>query len=265
VDTLDIPIEQFIMKSIDTGFYVYLHLDDYYVQDRAAYLEDHNCHDLMINGYDLADRTFKISGFNRNRLYSIQGIAKFEEIIEGYKEVVFKEDASDYHRDVFLLRLTEDKQAPYSDFLNLNFMKMYIEDYINGKNTSERAGVFLKPLFGPLYGMNVYQAVFDYLYRLRVENALQPDIRQLHLLYEHKKIMKKRIVFLENKKLVKSRFMLSEQYDPIEQHFLAMKTMFLKYSYSRDERILDVIHQSLGEIIPLEKQVMEQFLESILA
>lgn len=65
-------IHTLIRALLDSGCYVYFSLvDDYYVQGKSMYKKRHFCHDGLLCGYDLDEKTYSIFAYDENWVYRV--------------------------------------------------------------------------------------------------------------------------------------------------------------------------------------------------
>lgn len=133
-----------------------------------------------------------------------------------------------------LAKICQKKENKYE--LDANYIKQNFFEYLNGVNSYEHFGLFYNKktmserVPGELYsyhkfGIEVYDALADYLKRM--ENASDIDLRPYSNLYEHKKLMTKRIAYFAKKGLLKTDG-IQEEYTEIERESLRLRNAIIK-------------------------------------
>ena len=93
---------------------------------------------------------------------------------------------------------------------DLNLVLEQIRDYIESNNTSEKFRMLDAPEDG-IYGIETY----CYLIHCLLEQRNNFDLRLLHILWEHKKCMLNRLIYMENKGYLDPSENLSVAYNKI--------------------------------------------------
>jgi hypothetical protein len=176
------PVE-YCRAAVHAGHYVYLNLDDFHVPSRPGHRVRHGSHDLLLCGVDDAARTFSTYGFDKADVMRRSTIG-FAEFRDAYRSLdTIPNDCS----QVYLYRVVPD--ADY-DF-NLRLVRESLGEYLDGTNVSVRFDMF-RPAWERAYGVDVYPPLQRYLTEW-VEGRAEYDIRILHILWEHKKLMARRV------------------------------------------------------------------------
>jgi hypothetical protein len=246
----NIDIVDFIINCINSGYYIWLYLDEFYVPNRISYNTGHLIHECLIYGYNTDKSCFYSAGFDTRHNYSFSEIS-YTDFIKAFYN-------SDINKPVNIVKHQETDRY---NFDIQNVMNL-LEDYVYSKNTSKRLSIYSNPTSDVIYGLQIY----EYL-RKNFENPptkeFLDDIRSLHILWEHKKCMTSRIKFLyENKYLDKLEPYYSK-YKEIENKALALRNMQIKYTYTRDDDEIKKIATYIDEIRNEEKEILVELLECI--
>lgn len=257
----NLTIIDFIEESLKSDYYITFHLDEYYLTDRSAYGEVHNCHDILISGFNNKNKMFMASGYDRNMNY-VHNYVSYQEIELGFNNVQFIDWQDDSKfRDVFLLKIKNEEKLVFDDVLNLNLLKIYLNDYLHGHNSSERGLLFDKPIKGYKFGINTFTEFKKVLLALEESTTdIFPIIKAIHLIFEHKKIMKNRIKYLEDLLIMPPEFNLSKQYEEVEKKSLLIKNLILKYHLKKQKEILISIVDLLDQLSTEEVVILSTLL-----
>ena len=245
-------IVQFVVKYIDKNYYVQLYLNEFYIPDRSSYNKKKNIHETLIHGYDLYDETFSIVGYNKMGQY-VSSKLKFSD----FKEAYMKIDYSPNHMaKIGLLKYINNRHYEF----DINLVSEQLQDYIESNNTSERFRMLYKPEDG-IYGMKTYR----YLIHCLLEQKNNPDIRLLHILWEHKKCMLNRLIYMEDKGYLDPFKELSTTYAKIEEEAANLRLVMLRVTlgFKKENEIgtsIKYAKTKLEELANKEKNILERVL-----
>lgn len=258
---LGIDIHAFLKVHLDEGYYCSTYVDEYYIPNSISDGVHHFSHDLMVYGYDLNRQIYHIAIFDKNRQFSFQ-------------EVTFDNFHQAYYNDtgqkgISLCRKVEPREYGGSRFgahlgrydLELQTMLDSMNDYLHSVNTSKRLRFHSHGIEGQ-YGLDIYAGLQQY-FRLLAEGKLNLDVRSLHILWEHKKMMTARIRYLQQLGALDEASTVLEGYIRLEGDALVLRNMLLKYFYSRSSQILGDIVNRLGQLQAAEKQVLTTLVEEL--
>ncbi|MFC4101269.1 cysteine peptidase family C39 domain-containing protein [Paenibacillus xanthanilyticus] len=257
----NISIHDYIQRQIDGGFYFFSYVDEYYIPFTLAYGEHHFTHDIFIYGYDRAKRVYHYAVFDRNRQFTL-------------RELDFDVFDTAYHADTrqnaisVCRKVAPEEYATYKyDFkigkydLDVALMADMLDDYVNARNTSDRLRLYRNAEPGR-WGVDVYDALGEY-YALLREDRINLDVRQMHNLWEHKKMMLARIGYLQQLGIVARELPYLDAFQRLEQETFKMRNMLLKFFFSRNHAALDKIIASLAVIKQVEREACEQLIADL--
>ncbi|WP_405392309.1 hypothetical protein OG596_33495 [Streptomyces sp. NBC_01102] len=172
------PVE-FCRAAVHAGYYVYLNLDDYFIPSRPGHQVRHGSHDLLICGADDERSVFTSFGYTKNDVMRRAELT-FDELRQGYLSL---DTVPNDCPQVYLYR--PDKDADYT--FNFSLVRRSFEDYLDAANVSEQFDMFRVP-WERSYGIACYPPLQRYLTDY-TEGNTEGDIRYLHILWEHKRLM----------------------------------------------------------------------------
>lgn len=194
------PIEM-LTTLINADYYMYIFLNEKHIEKYG--LSENFNHNAMIYGYDLDKKEVYIADFFGGNSLSFSTCA-LDEFCNGY---IYQTNAQGYYEYVWNRAFKVKKGYKY-DF-NVHEFLIKLEDYLLstdlGKakyfsfdNNDVEEVLYFKQYdgFDYVYGISVYDAIQNALRKKRIGR------RPLHLIYEHKKLMGKRISFLSKKGLL---------------------------------------------------------------
>lgn len=245
----------FIVDSINMGYYVTTYLDEYYIPERFSYKKFHFRHDIMIFGYDLDKRIFKIIGFNDKQQYTTSCLS-FSEFEDSYANSI------DKRNDVILFKAKDSSSyEPSFSFDIVNVINL-LEDYYFSRDTSERLRIYNNPKKDFIYGMSVYNELKKYYKAIIEKDDKELNIIHLHLLWEHKKCMVSRIKYLISNSYISNNDILDE-YISLENSALSLRNILIKYFVIKDKKYLERIIAGLGKMQSTEEGLISSLIEQL--
>ncbi|AJS57216.1 hypothetical protein [Paenibacillus sp. IHBB 10380] len=147
----------FTKKCIDMNYYLFIHLDEFFIPNTEPFQKWKSPHAVMILGYNPLKRTFNISNFTKNRKYEQDEIS-FEHYVESFQKM---ETTEDYMENNYLLQINNNVSYNY----DINIVMDIINDYISSKRTSY-SYYRLSEAFSDdyVYGLDIY----DYLKNISI-------------------------------------------------------------------------------------------------
>lgn len=241
-------ITDFIKDALAMDLYVFIWaVDRYFLPDTAFFQTTHMTHELFVYGVE-KDGNFLIADNLDNGKYVHKKCPEF--LLN--QAFINSQGIYDYQQFVYLL----SKRKGRFDF-QLENVKRQIEDYCASRNT------FFTPCKYNGYFKNTILGlqVLKHLAR-DVSNKLL-DIRAFHLIWEHKKCMSRRIIFLGKQHGLANYRLYSDRYNEIENQALVMRNLVLKYKLTNDERLLHKIISQIELLHENEKAILEDVLDSL--
>ncbi|SHO53813.1 hypothetical protein SAMN02745217_04298 [Anaerocolumna xylanovorans DSM 12503] len=249
-----------LINNITCGCYTQLCLNEFYIPTKAAYTNRNFIHDNLITGFDKEHRQFKLLGYNKENKLSLSTVA-FEEVEKAFLTIDSLLDNSlgvgsmDYVTHIFMLT----KKEGISYTLDKICIKEALVDYLYGNSYDEKFRMINNPNRKKLFGMNVYPELSRHF--LERDSRALNDIRILHLIYEHKKVMVMRIRFLFDNKCMKEDSLLLDEFMEIEKKALVLRNLHIKYLISKETLILDIIAADLISLYKEERILIEKLIK----
>lgn len=256
--------KDFLIYCIDNDYYIYGVCNEKYLNN----FQDNLYHELFIYGYDLNESIFYCADFT----FSSSGKYTFtqkpiEQVCQGFSDVP---DQEDYllcgEGGIILSKITPVKEKPYK--IEVSYLKRNLTEYLEGRNSFKHYSMLFntenntgeETQRNRAYGIDVYDLLTEYLNESKDNTQL--DYRVFHNLYEHKKLMVKRIEYLEEKQLIQ-RSINKEVYQRVANLSQIISRLIIKYRYKNDHEILEKIVRYIDEIKNLEKEGMTLLLNSL--
>lgn len=242
----------FIIEAIEQNYYVYLIMNSKYI---SAYNRINNRpHDLLIFGYNSINRTFNIADNFVSGKFALSKCS-FNELENSLQNLTdIDENFNNFNGCLELLRLNPAATLP----IDVPYILNALNDYLNS-TVSHPQSSFVR---SNTYGFKIYEKLIEYLQSLKIENS-NCDIRPFHVLWEHKKSILLKVMHF-NKSLILD---LSEdelkEFDYIVNKALIIRNLFMKYSLTKNNELIDKMIDLLSDIKLREFKALSTFLLKI--
>ncbi|MCL6591632.1 MAG: hypothetical protein K6U80_16980 [Firmicutes bacterium] len=226
-------IVDYVREKIMLGYYVIIHLDEYYVPQKSPY-NCHYVHQSLVYGYNDSEKHFKVIGFNEKITFTSLTI-DYDAFNEAYEKgkIYFKETAPWAANSAIELLKPRDFLVDYPFSIKRFYNKLQNYIYSNGDSSVVYCSKFDKRLISEnqiKYGMNVYQDVIRCLENLLKNNVLI-DYTDIHLLFEHKAALNKRFQYiLLTHNFSQNSIKVFSKYSRIVDEFKLFRFQFLKFN-----------------------------------
>lgn len=248
-------ISNFIRTFIDKDYYIELFLNERYISGRLSNKAGYNRnHSNLVYGYDDFSESFMIMGLDEyGQAFNIK--VKYNEFEESFKNA--------YGNDEIVV----EKYNPDTNMfkLNIDIMKKYLEDYLNGYNSTRECGFLVQPT-DEVFGMKIYDT---YLSK-RYFSVFLSDRRISYVLYEHHVIMNERIDFLLKRGVLSDarahelKICTGEMVNISHKIVLLVVKWIMKNEFKDRCKLSEIevkIHTLLSELKGKEKKFIIQLLE----
>ena len=242
-----------IIGSIDRGYYVEACVDEFHVPGMSCYQAQHRTHEVLISGYDLETESFVVSiGFDRSGDYAIDEI-EFGEI----ERAIGSADLTGHYNQLGICLMRPAKRITCD--LDVAWMAEQLEDYLYSRNSSQRFRVLRSP-DDQLYGVAVYEWLRLYLEHL-VDHHDCFDIRPLHILWEHKKVMVDRARYLAARGVVDDAICC--ELSAIASDVGVMRMMMMKARATMDGRLIERIGERIYTVVEKEMGILARLVDML--
>jgi hypothetical protein len=227
-------IVTFTIKKIMENKYVIIYLDEFCIPNKTFYQVNHFIHQSLIYGYNIEEKYFLAIGFDKNNLLCKMRYG-FNEFSQAYK------NANDFHQfsatwsKITAVQIFELKENIYPEFILEVFIKN-LKDYLLSKASIDEVFNYYEGE-DVTYGIDIYNKLKEYLMRLgKGENKI--DYRAVHLLYEQKTSIYKRLIYIKDKYEFDDDFsMIIDEFSNIVKSFNSIRLNILKRSMNECEHI----------------------------
>ncbi|WP_152392715.1 hypothetical protein [Paenibacillus guangzhouensis] len=225
---------QFIANQIRSGYYCVVFLDESRLSPAASYRQEPFPHHLFLYGFDEDTRVFDVSMFDRTGVYRNMQISfqEFQDAVQSMRHLLQEKITADHHTYFY-------KYEPHSPYpFDKTAVIDQLQDYLHGETHLNR--INYNPDEGEAFGIKVYdymQMYYDAVEhgdtRLRSRN----DVRHLHVLWEHKKMMSERIEYLVEQGLISYDEELVKGYKDLTQRALKLRDQYIRHEIREDREI----------------------------
>lgn len=261
-------IQSFLINCLDKNKYIFSMVDEFYVPNTGAYQKYHFLHANCVYGYDQEGVYSKV--YNSKREYSSTYIP-----IDAYICSLFVPEAQEEeYKYIYLMELLsgtifnhELSRFDHYEF-DIDYVREQFEDYLQARNSSERYRIFNNPAIDGKahYGMAVYKQLINY-YSITLETkearSLSIAIRDMHVLWEHKKVLRSRVEYMEQNGYLAPNRILSDMCIEIELEALVLRNIALKFEASENFEHLVNIIERLNKLAERDAVTIELLLKCI--
>ncbi|USB33496.1 BtrH N-terminal domain-containing protein [Paenibacillus sp. YPG26] len=247
---------EFVRRSIDDGQYVVTFVDDYYIPGTVAYQNRSNPHGLMIYGYDDDSRMFHVSAYLANQSYG-NTLVSYDDMEMAYQGI--DPDPFNYTGYLHLYRLNETFKSLYP--FQVPWVMEQMEDYLYARPSSRRLLAFEEPHdIPPTWGIETYDWMIHESERQLARQTFV-DHRPFYVLWEHKKMMNRRLAYMEEEGYFTFSGEVAAEYREVEQSAMLARNLKLKHMMSNDDRHMVQLIDRLKALKSAESLVIERMLE----
>lgn len=260
----------FIINKINSGYYVIMFVDEYYLPRKSSYMSNHFMHQLMIYGYNNDTSIFKTIGFDekkefRNDDYTYEQIQQAYELGKNYYE---SSPVWVLNETVEIIRLKDITNSYKFDMgLFLNELNTYLSG--QGEYSKIRPNNLKTNGTRASFNFKIFDELDFHLNNL-IKGKCTMDYRFMHLLFEHKSIMHKRLEYIASSYKSSDRLvsLLQEYKEGVVRRTLVARNLFFKQTIMKENDSSDAYYDikillSLIDIVRLAKEQEKKILTSI--
>ncbi|MGN6713916.1 hypothetical protein [Anaerocolumna jejuensis] len=243
----------FVIQTVDMGYYIYLLLDQYYIKCTSYYQKKMFKHPTLIYGYNLIEDTIDIADFYENGKYKFT----YDVCTNIEKAFQTKDDWYDFYSyryccfdDIILFKNNE--RCPFK--FDLKKVIISLEDYINSRNPYDNEVSYESQFYSSSeysFGINIYETIRCFLIScLNDSKKIPPQIFYIPL--DHKALMIERIKYLYINKYLMNIDNLNNKFK--EVMFLVNELLFLtiKYNITNEKKIVRKIISLISPLVEKE-------------
>ncbi len=249
-----VPVdEEFIKDAVNHGWYLICYVNRSYLKERNGSTGEHQ---IMIYGYDDAEQKLYYCDHNPYGRFRTDFSCSYEAFNDAYQSInrsVFtekrekSENGSDFLNNVFLFHPQSCREYQLDLAQVLQSFKIYL---------NLEQGEYEKTAHdGHYYGMQIYEHMEQYFNGLSDGTSVFSNhLGSYAVLYDHKIILMELLQKLCRMRLIDND--LRERYQEVVDNTLILRNMMLKYTMSRNERLIPRLCGIAGEIKKLERELL---------
>ena len=245
-----LKMTDFLMNSIDSGQYVDLNVNEFYCPYSIAYKKTDYIHCILVYGYDSDAKLFNVLCYNKISKLSKETLT-FKQIQDAFNSLL-SVSTNELGADIYLISHRSNYCCP----IDKELICQRVKDYLSGKNYYEQFRQFDSPPVGYLYGIDIYNGLLEYIKQIKLdENNF--DLRIIHLLYEHKICMTKRVEYLQDHGYMVDGCHNDKEFNNLAENILTLKNLALKYNARKNVLLLDEIISKIETIRQLDNNAFK--------
>lgn len=246
-------LQQFVIDCIQSEHYVHLYVDEYFVPHRVPFQRAHILHDLLIHGYNDELHEFHIAGFDEQGFYRQTTIS-----YQQFQQAISLEHCLPRSPNPVLL-VSLNTHVDYE--LRVSNVVEELTHYYNGTLcASQHYGLI--PSSEPVYGLNVYEALCQYIQH-GADHQLELETRPFQLLIEHKQLMRRRLDFLFAHQHLSSASKFEQTYAELARNIVSVRNKIIKYQLTEQERLLTAAQEQLRALQTKERECVQRIIDAL--
>ncbi|WP_018888328.1 hypothetical protein [Paenibacillus massiliensis] len=252
-------IVEFMLNCIQTGWYVFMHLDQFYIPGSKAYGQFHVVHDTFVFGYDRWRNRFHTADFYQDSIYG-HSTVDFRQMEQSFRAKA-QGPISDQLQGIILVK---PKEQPYYRFdiqVLCKYMEAYLQSNLHGKSYTDGYRNDIgdsRDLW--VYGLQVYDLLYENMERYGENRA---ELTPYEVLKDHKRMMLERIRFLSKQNLLARGTIFEAQCNKLYEQSLLLRNLAIKHSIVRSRSTLGKMIDILMELRTKEEVIWMDILSCL--
>ena len=248
INRVPIDIIDLLRNSIDMNIPINVHLNEFYVENRAAFGCAKYDHENLLFGYDDAEQVFYLQGYDSGALRRTK--IKYENFMQAF-------DTSDYPDTITLLR---PNVLGFVYKLDINTVVDSLEEYLSSYDSRKSNQRIMQDGMHIVFGHSIYNNILCNDTNMSI---LLQDQRITHFLYEHKGLMALRVEYLHAKGYIPTADYpsIAAAFNKITFLALTLRNLVIKNMISKNEKNVLRIADLLSEIRDLEYVSLKSLLD----
>lgn len=263
---------EFVIRKVNAGYCLVMHLDEYYIPDKFSYRKSHFVHQSLVYGYDNTKKIIKAIGFNSYHMFSEYTI-DYDTFIKSYEKSksCYKEFAP--WAETSALEIIKPKEFSTEYAFDINIFIKNLHDYLYSKGSESISYIIgLKDQLVKgadiKYGISVNDDILEHLKNL-ANGKYTMDYRSMHLIAEQKKALYTRLSFVSQRYDFKDDLTdLIDKYKKIVEKANSLRVKFFEMTFTGDDDFYNpipdryIVEQIISSF-ELLKEEEKELLESI--
>lgn len=227
---------KFIADQIRSGYYCIVFIDEARLSTAASYQKEPFPHHLFLHGFNWDERVFYVSMFDHTGVYRNLEISfeEFLDAVHSMRQLLQENLAADHH--TYFYKYEPHSSYPFDKIAVIDQLR----DYINGETRLNR--INYNPDRDEAFGIKVYdylQMYYDAIEHNDPRLGVRNDVRHLHVIWEHKKMMSDRIAYLVDEGIIPYDEELVEGYKDIAKRAMKLRDQYIRHEFRRDQGMFE--------------------------
>jgi hypothetical protein len=267
--------ETALIRLLEQGYYVQLDLDHYFLPFRVEYRRRHYLHEVLLYGHDLAGfSALAYDGGGQIGTYPLPGACLVPALatpVEVYLEDTARlpggippwfGQAMAGRPRIFLFRYGAEPVTPLDLDERLRVLIEQLDDYLTGRNSSERYRLVAPPRPGGAWGIQVYPALAEAIERAASGAGRYPAV-PLRLLWEHKRCMAGRLAWVEETGRLPAAAGLANRWTAVTDLAESLRLVLLRWAATGRASTLAEANRLLAGLAATEKPLLRELLDGL--
>ncbi|MGC5772272.1 hypothetical protein [Paenibacillus pabuli] len=247
----------FFADQIRSGYYCIVFLDESRLSPAAAYQKEAFPHHLFLYGFDGDKRIFDASMFDHTGVYRNVQIpyTEFLDAVHSMRHLLREGFTSDHH--TYFYKYEPHSPYPFDKIVALD----QLHDYLNGETHLNR--INYNPDDEQAFGINVYdylQMYYDAVESNDPRLGDRNDVRHLHVLWEHKKMMQERVAYLVDEGIIPYDEKLVNGYQDITTRAMKLRDQYIRHEIREDKAVFAKVRLRLEEFRKEEPVLLKRLI-----
>lgn len=238
--TVSNNILNFVLENINLNYYIEVGIDEYYWSSKRSYMKQHLHHDNLIYGFNLEEEKLYYLGYNKEMIFG-EHTVHFNEFILSFTKN--PESTLKLIKDFTSELLSETTRYIYHDNLNfdVDVFKQYLVDFLESKNSF----ITHRGAENSVFGLQIYDEIIQ---KFLENKTISKDMRIYRIIWEHKKVMYKRVEYLQTNNFLKNKKSnnFSVKFSELYDECTILKNIAIKYSLTDNRTALSSIISKLN-------------------
>lgn len=250
----------FLKQQINLGYYIWLHVDEYYIPQTYSYNKKKSfSHAILIYGYEDKTKTFKIMAFLEYGKYSKSEV-DYSMLQQAFLGCEIYDDYLNY---IHLLKLNPEIHNGKTYGFDISIFIKDIKDYYESKNIMEDYKKFydISLYDDRTFGLNIYIELRKY-FIVHLDKKIDVNTRLLYTLFEHKKFMNMKLDYIQKNGYYNFDPQLIEGFHELETKVRILLNTFLKYRLTNNKLYIEKVIEKLEFIHLTERELLKLLLKN---
>ncbi|MFE4572502.1 hypothetical protein [Paenibacillus chitinolyticus] len=248
---------KFFADQIRNGYYCIVFLDESKLSPAACYQQEPFPHHLFLYGFNLEERVFYASMFDHTGVYRNLEISfeEFLDAVNSMKKLLKEGQTSDHH--TYFYKYEPEFHYPFDKVAVIDQLR----DYLNGETRLNR--INYNPDENEAFGIRVYdylQMYYDAVEQNDPRLGMRNDVRHLHLLWEHKKMMSDRIEYLVNEGIIPYDEELAEGYKDLAKRAMKLRDQYIRHEIREDKEVFERLRLRFNQFRDEEPVLLQKLI-----